>query len=66
MPPRLMSFTDHELDTLLELIRVAKIGCQAIGSQVARTFPDSPLIERMRIYGELADDVAAQIRKAQE
>lgn len=64
--PRLIHFTDHELDTAVELLRVARVHCLDLGASLAQTFPDSPLVERMRQYAESADDLTSQIMAAQQ
>jgi hypothetical protein len=63
--PRLISFTDDELYQTLELLRVARVHCLELAITLHRVFPDSPLVERMRIYADQAQDIISQIEEAQ-
>jgi hypothetical protein len=62
--PRIV-FTTAELNSTVELLHVAKVHCLELATSVAKTFPDSPLIERLGIYADQATDLIAQITESQ-
>ena len=66
MTPRAITLSSHDWDMAVELLQVAKGHCLDLAVTVSRTFPHSPLAERMRRYAEQADDLVERIMEGDD